>query len=439
MMNLTSRSSDLKRCVISVKFNQDYSLLSVGMKTGYRIYSLNFSDFPEEIYHNEAEEAFLVETLFSSSLLAFVSASTPCRLSLFHYRQEKEIFSHSYLHNIVAVRLNRMRMVVCLEESIHLHDIHDMKHLHTIHDTPVNKHGVCALSADNDSSLFAYPGSSLLGEMNIFDAVNLRAVNSFRAHESPLAVVAFNSSGSLVSTASETGTVIRVFCVKDGQKLFEFRRGVKRSASIYSLAFSLDSVYLSCSSNTETVHIFKLSSDKDRPADETGKGWMDYFGQAIKTSATFLPTQVTEMLNQERYFSIARLPSSGTRNDCAVVSIDGTQPRLMVATQDGILFEYNINPVDGGECQLIRQHRIDGSPRKRSFEAFEQLSPSGVVGRAVQSHSNEPPLLPSSSSFHSGSTSNPPYRQSYASVLMNRPATTTTTTTTTERNETTSK
>lgn len=78
------------------------------------------------------------------------------------------------------------------------------------------------------------------------------------AHDSPLAALAFNNSGSRIATASEKGTVIRVFNVRDGARLYEFRRGVKRCVSISSLAFSMCSTYVCCSSNTETVHIFKL-------------------------------------------------------------------------------------------------------------------------------------------------------------------------------------
>ena len=83
------------------------------------------------------------------------------------------------------------------------------------------------------------------------------------AHDSPLAVISFSSTGTLIATASEKGTVIRVFRVSDGTRLHEFRRGVKRYAKIYSLAFSADSMFLGASSNTETVHIFRLESPKE--------------------------------------------------------------------------------------------------------------------------------------------------------------------------------
>ena len=45
---------------------------------------------------------------------------------------------------------------------------------------------------------------------------------------------------------------------RDGAKLYELRRGIKRTASIFSLSFSPCGTFLACSSNTETVHVFKL-------------------------------------------------------------------------------------------------------------------------------------------------------------------------------------
>ncbi|CAF5007968.1 unnamed protein product, partial [Rotaria magnacalcarata] len=48
------------------------------------------------------------------------------------------------------------------------------------------------------------------------------------AHESPLAAIAFDISGTKLATASNKGTVIRVHSAVDGSRLFEFRRGVRR-------------------------------------------------------------------------------------------------------------------------------------------------------------------------------------------------------------------
>ena len=32
-------------------------------------------------------------------------------------------------------------------------------------------------------------------------------------------------------------------------------------------------------------------------------------------------------------------------------------PRLLVATADGYLYIYNIDPEEGGDCTLLKQHR----------------------------------------------------------------------------------
>ncbi len=50
------------------------------------------------------------------------------------------------------------------------------------------------------------------------------------AHEGPLAALTFNSEGTLLATASEKGTVIRVFNVEEGTKHTEFRLVFQASA-----------------------------------------------------------------------------------------------------------------------------------------------------------------------------------------------------------------
>lgn len=176
----------------------------------------------------------------------------------------------------MAVKLNRQRLIVCLEESLYIHNIQDMKVVHTIRDTPCNSTGLCALSSSSDHCYLAYPGSVTSGEVQIFDAINLHAKTMIPAHDSPLAALAFSPSGTEIATASERGTVIRVFSSLDGTKLFELRRGLKRCVSIASLSFSTCAEYLVSSSNTETVHIFRLdrTAAESNDTKQTSDDWM---------------------------------------------------------------------------------------------------------------------------------------------------------------------
>lgn len=91
---------------------------------------------------------------------------------------------------------------MCLEESLYIHNIRDMKLLHTIRETPPNPRGLCALSTSNENCYLAYPGSSSIGEIQIFDAVNLQAKLMIPAHDNPLAAMAFNSDGTKIASAS---------------------------------------------------------------------------------------------------------------------------------------------------------------------------------------------------------------------------------------------
>ncbi|XP_052262870.1 WD repeat domain phosphoinositide-interacting protein 2-like isoform X1 [Dreissena polymorpha] len=396
-MNLASQAGDDQSDLLFVNFNQDCTSLAVGKKSGYKLFSLSSVEKLDQIYENACEDICIVERLFSSSLVAIVSLSSPRKLKVCHFKKGTEICNYSYSNSILAVKLNRQRLIVCLEESLYIHNIRDMKVLHTIRDTPPNPHGLCALSINNDNSYLAYPGSNQIGEVQIFDTINLRAVTMIPAHDNPLAAIAFNAQGTKIATASEKGTVIRVFSVPDGQKLFEFRRGMKRCVHIYALAFSFDSTYLCASSNTETVHIFKLETQKETSgrAQEEQSSWSGFMGQALNISKNYLPGAVSDMFNQWRAFAVCKLPSQGLKNVCAIASIQKI-PRLLVASQDGYLYIYNLDPNEGGECTLLRQHSLDG-----------RITEGGMVSEPPGSAADRPLIQASNPISYAGSVRRP--------------------------------
>lgn len=155
-----------------------------------------------------------------------------------------------------------------------------MSLLYTIPTSP-NPTAICALSPSSDNCYLAYPlpkpredtGDKrpphapplstyippTSGEVLVFDTLTLKAVNVIEAHKSPLCCVSLNSEGTLLATASEMGTIIRVFSVPRGQKLYQFRRGTYPS-TIYSMSFNPLSSLLCVSSVSETIHIFRLGA-----------------------------------------------------------------------------------------------------------------------------------------------------------------------------------
>jgi autophagy-related protein 18 len=99
------------------------------------------------------------------------------------------------------------------------------------------------------------------GDVLLFSTRTLTVANVIQAHKSPLSFLSINSTGSLLATSSDKGTVIRVWSIPGAEKLYQFRRGT-REAKIYSMNFNLVSTLLAVSSMHDTVHIFKLGSSK---------------------------------------------------------------------------------------------------------------------------------------------------------------------------------
>merc|ERR1712213_61567 len=344
-----------------ISFNQDTTCVAVGTPEGYSLYSLNSTDVLDPVYKSDERDVYIAERLFSSSLVAVVSGASPRTLRIEHFKKGTEICRYSYGDRIRAVRMNRARLVVCLEESLYIHNIRDMKVIHTIRDTPPNPSGLLSLSTASSHCYLAYPGHSHTGELQVFDCLNLASRVIIPAHEGQLAALQFSPSGHRIATASEKGTVIRVFSCHDGAKLYELRRGIKRTASIFSLSFSPCGTFLACSSNTETVHVFKLDDKCIGTSDDTygspggtEDGWYGYINSVVSASAGYLPTQVTDTLSQGRAFASVHLPRTGTRTICSLAVIRKSL-RLVVCDGTGCLGLYSFDQEEGGDCSLIRQ------------------------------------------------------------------------------------
>lgn len=295
-------------CLNFINFNQDGSCISIGTDRGYKIF--NCEPFGK-CYSRLDGGIGIVEMLFCTSLIAIVGlgdqpSMTPRRLKIINTKRHSTICELTFPTSILSVKLNKSRLVVLLEEQIYIYDINNMRLLHTIETSP-NPNGLCALSPTIDNNFLAYPSPPKIstnfinpinssnninnngngnnansqlnnidsnsnskttnqinrnGDVIIFNAQTLQPLVVVEAHKTTLAAIAISFDGTLLATASDKGTIVRVFAIETGLKLYQFRRGTYPT-KIYSLSFSQDNKFLTASSATETVHIFKLGSDDD--------------------------------------------------------------------------------------------------------------------------------------------------------------------------------
>ena len=210
---------------------------------------------------------------------------TPRLLRIVNTKRHSTICELTFHGMVVAIRMNRRRLAVVLEEIVFLYDISNMKLLHQ-QLTPLNPAGICAISPSSENNYLALPHyqknamgnaqaqpghvprsvakEAISGDVLLYDLNKMEEVTVIQAHQTPLSSIALNSDGTLLATSSEKGTVIRVFSIPDGKKLYQFRRG-SMPARIYSMSFNATSTLLCVSSATETVHIFKLAPPAQNP------------------------------------------------------------------------------------------------------------------------------------------------------------------------------
>jgi autophagy-related protein 18 len=220
----------------------------------------------------------------------------------------------------------------------------------------------------------------------------------------------------MLATASDKGTVIRVWSIPGAEKLYQFRRGT-REARIYSINFNVVSSLLAVSSAHDTVHIFKLGPQKapssssskndglssppesidsregsagmdggyEAFADERKRSGVSYVDCVLVQSKTFfltlpslslrrkslqmtkslshsvggyLPNTLTEMWEPSRDFAFLRLPTSGAR---CIVALSGYD--LMHFFVLALVFSCLVQNATTGYGHLVRgllllvQHR----------------------------------------------------------------------------------
>lgn len=152
---------------------------------------------------------------------------------------------------VLRVRLTKSWIAIAIQNSIHLYKFSSPPERTAIFETADNPLGICCLG----SKIVAFPGRSP-GKVQLVE-LGSGNVSIIPAHASALRAMDLSSDGQYLATASETGTLIRVFSTSNCSKIAELRRGVD-PAFIFSIAISPNSSMVAVTSDKSTLHIFDL-------------------------------------------------------------------------------------------------------------------------------------------------------------------------------------
>ncbi|KAL8995803.1 MAG: hypothetical protein Q9169_004523 [Polycauliona sp. 2 TL-2023] len=257
---------------LTVGFNQDNSCFAVGLDTGFcGSYTLIldivcfrltqakvFNSDPCELKVSRDFNAGIgaTEMLGRANYIALVgggkSPKFPAnKLIIWDDAKQLAAVTLEFSTQVLQARLSRSQILVALLNTTTLYAFSSPPKKISSFETADNPSGICSLG----SKIIAFPGRTP-GQVQLVE-IGSGNVSIIPAHSSPLAAITLSPNGEILATASETGTLIRLFSTKNCARMGELRRGVD-PAKIFSIGISPSNTLLAVTSDKATLHVFDL-------------------------------------------------------------------------------------------------------------------------------------------------------------------------------------
>jgi WD40 repeat protein len=375
-------------------FNQDCSCVSLGTTADFRTVLLSPSlaevsrRRPTDNKENEAANYLtpapspvnVASMLFQTNYLALVLRSNPYKVLLWDdslSHPPHELWSRFEVLNVLL-----RRDVVCVisEYKIYVYqfggEFRVLLHL----ETSSNPRGLCVISAGHPTEWTLVCPGQMKGQVRVQLGLDDSISSTIQAHTGHVGAVAVNLDGTLVASASEQGTVVKVHSATDGQLLYEFRRGTT-AVQISCMNFRDDSKFLVVGSASLTVHIFKLGGSQE---ESTTK-----LNQLLETATGSIP----KYFQSSRAFAQFRIPDTGADLRTAGSPIVGPLccfakhqgNKIQVVHINGLVYEALFDPERkrGGSTDSAQECMFTGASAyfqaRPDFNVGERSSPCAVA------------------------------------------------------------
>ena len=288
--------------------------------------------------------------LNKSNILALVGGGkipqfSKNKLTLYDDHQGMIISQLRFNTNVIGVKLRNDYIITILENKIYIFNLNNLQTIDTL-DTFINKNGLVAISYNNTKFSMAFPNISK-GKIQIQTYLPTKTSKTINAHESNIAFICINNDGNILATASDKGTLIRIFSINSGELITELRRGAK-NVKITCLVFDIGNNYIACSSDVGTIHIFNIESvskliseeviDENKEGENENKNKKNNKKKLIKNARSFAKFRI---------------------QDNSSMVCFGKENFIVIITSEGAYYKATFDPKNGGNCCKVEEQVIN--------------------------------------------------------------------------------
>jgi WD40 repeat protein len=271
-----------------IGFNHDSTYFTVGTDIGFQLYHVA-KTINLLLSRNLNGSIGLVKILDKSNIFGLVGAGqnplfSPNKLMIWNDSKNSIVNEYRCPSFILNCFLKQNCIFIICADNIFLVSTKSMKLIQNIK-TINNPRGIGTVSNDTKKYILAFPDlrKGMIQIMffkqfetdnnNILEIIDNKDNYSLKAHDGSIHLISLNYDGTKLASASDRGTVIRVFDLKTKDKIAELRRGTT-DADIFCLSFSFDSSLIALTSDHSTCHIFSLTeylSKQKKEQENVGK------------------------------------------------------------------------------------------------------------------------------------------------------------------------
>ncbi|OHT07249.1 hypothetical protein TRFO_24656 [Tritrichomonas foetus] len=231
--------------IIEAKFESDKHLTVCSSKS---VQLYNLQPMTSKFVNNGGP--FIHAAYSSEYLFAVANSDTPPYIPsfviIFQISTGAFVRSIEFTADIIGLEATSSYLFVSLTSSIQVVDIETFHLISTLERS-------CKIgNLVATDSYVAYCDDEKPGVVVICSVPGFSVLRQIQCHKDPIAMMANSNDGKILITASNVGTLVRMFSIEEGEKINELRRGYRQSVIIS--ASSNES--LTCCVSPTTLHIF---------------------------------------------------------------------------------------------------------------------------------------------------------------------------------------